>query len=51
MRDEVQRVGFAVERDSRGRQWARELGAKPPAGQTAVVSHLLVARTSQPAGM
>jgi methyltransferase (TIGR00027 family) len=39
----VEQAGFAVARDTRPDEWARRLGARPPQGHTADVSHLLVA--------
>jgi methyltransferase (TIGR00027 family) len=39
----VGQAGFAIARDTRPDEWARRLGARPPLGHTAEVSHLLVA--------
>jgi methyltransferase (TIGR00027 family) len=44
MHAQMRRVGFEVVSDTRPREWADRLGARPPSGHTAAISHLLVAR-------
>jgi methyltransferase (TIGR00027 family) len=46
MHREVARAGFSVVRDTRPQEWADRFGTQRPAGQTAVITHLLVARLS-----
>jgi methyltransferase (TIGR00027 family) len=40
----VRRVGFEVTSDTQPVAWAQQFGASPPAGATARITHLLVAR-------
>jgi hypothetical protein len=44
MRGEVERAGFHIERDTATPEWALRLGANEPAGPTARLRRLLVAR-------
>jgi methyltransferase (TIGR00027 family) len=48
MRDAVSRAGFDVVSDTRPSEWARRLGATSPSGETAAITHLLVARMAKP---
>jgi len=44
MHDEIRRAGLDVHLDSHPLDWAGQLGARPPSGETASATHLLVAR-------
>jgi hypothetical protein len=44
MHSSLRRVGFDIVSDTRPTEWAQRLGARAPSGNTAAITHLLVAR-------